>query len=55
MAKSKEEITKRRYYACACNILFTERKNFVRHRMSARKDTRSVRHKLIGIFSWYGK
>lgn len=43
------------YYACACNQLFKERKNFVRHRMSARKETRSIRHKYLGKFFWMGK
>lgn len=44
-----------RFYACACGCLFLERKAFVRHRMSARKDTRSVRHKFLGIFCGDGR
>jgi len=50
----KEEL-KNRYYGCACGLLFKERKNFIRHRMSARKDTRHIRHKCVRIFIWLGK
>ena len=53
--KTITHVGKNRYYACACGILFKDRKNFVRHRLSARKDTRSERHKFIGVFSHYGK
>ena len=42
--------TNLRFYACACGRLFYERKGFVRHRMSARKDTRHIRHKFLGKF-----
>jgi len=38
------------YYACACNQLFKDRAKFVRHRMSARKLTRSIKHKFLGKF-----
>lgn len=47
--------TKKRFYACACGLVFKERKNFVRHKMSARKVTRSIKHKFLGIFSNYGR
>ena len=38
------------YYACACNKLFLDRNKFVRHRMSARKVTRSTKHRFLGKF-----
>ena len=50
MAKTPETLCKT-YYACACGLLFLERKNFIRHRMSARKETRHIRHKFLGRFS----
>ena len=40
------------YYACNCNRLFKDRAKYVRHRMSARKDTRSEKHKFLGKFFW---
>lgn len=48
-------INKLRFYECSCGLLFKNRKNFVRHRMSARKETRSIRHKFLGIGLWLGK
>jgi len=38
------------YYACACGRLYLDRKRFVRHRMSARKSTRSIIHEFLGKF-----
>jgi hypothetical protein len=43
------------YYGCSCGLLFKVRKNFVRHRMSARKDTRCIKHKFLGKLFWLGK
>jgi len=43
------------FWVCSCGQLFIKKKHFVRHRMSARKATRSIKHAFQGKYIYIKK